>query len=343
MAYFFATWLGDALRKDPFVAKRIVEVPGWQTRGRPPAQFNFLPTGTLDHHTACMIRHGHDPQSCLNGILAGKPEAPGPISQLLGTFTPLGVKWNGANADPRILIVAAGRSNHAGVGEYLWGAPPGNGSSIGIEWCGPPETADWPDVVVELRERVVAAVLKHNGWTPYQATTHWEYARPLGRKIDPSGPYIGERDLAWNEHWDPNVWRGRIAERMKDPEPPVVIPPVTPPTITVEDNMEILTTPSRVYDSRKDKVLAAGETRVIKLGIPATAKAAVVNLTITAPAAAGHLTAWGAGAKPSASVVNYAAGQTIANQVVVPASNGTISVASHAQAHLVVDLAGYYP
>lgn len=346
MGYFWATWLADALRKDPFVAKRMIEVPGWQTRGRPPSQFSFLPSGVLDHHTACMIRTGHDPQTCLNFNLAGKPEAPGPISQLLGTWTPPGVKFNGSNVDPRIMVVAAGRSNHAGVGEYLWGAPPGNGSSIGIEWCGPSEALAWPDVVIELRERVVAAILKHNGWTPYQATTHWEYARPLGRKIDPSGPYIAEPKLAWNAHWDPNVWRGRIAARMKDPEPPVVIPPIIPPlppTITVEDNMEILTTPSRVYDSRKDKVLAAGQNRVIPLGLPATTKGAVVNLTVTAPKAAGHLKAWASGATPAASVVNYAAGQTIANQVVVPVANGSITVVSHAEAHLVVDLAGFYP
>lgn len=345
MAYFWATWLADALRKDKFVADRLIEVPGWQTRGRPPEQFNFLPTGTLDHHTACMIRVGHDPQACLNGILAGKTEAPGPISQLLGTWTPPGVKWNGSNADPRILVVAAGRSNHAGVGEYIWGAPPGNGSSIGLEWCGPPETTKWPDVVIELRERVVAAVLKHNGWSIMQATTHWEYAKPTGRKIDPSGPYIGEPALAWNKHWDPQTWRTRIAERMKDPVPPVIPPviPPLPPTITVEDNMEILTTPSRVYDSRATKPLAAGETRLIPLGLDPTTKAAIVNLTVTATQAAGHLNAWGAGPKPSASVLNYAAGQTIANQVVLPVSNGAISVSSHAQAHLIVDLAGFYP
>ena len=338
MAYFWATWLADALRKDKFVADRLIEVPGWQTRGRPPSQFSFLPTGTLDHHTACMIRHGHDPQACLNGILAGKPEAPGPISQLLGTWTAPGVRWNGTNPDPRILVVAAGRSNHAGVGEYLWGAPPGNGSSIGIEWCGPPEVGAWPDIVIELRERVVAAILKHNGWTPYQATTHWEYATPSGRKIDPSAAYIGEPNLAWNKHWDPNVWRGRIAERMKPTEPPL---PILPPTLTVEDNMEILTTPSRVYDSRTSTAFAAGEQRVIPLGI--TARAASVNITAVAPAAAGHLNAWGSGPKPAASVLNYAKGQTIANAVIVPVVDGSITVASHAAAHVIVDLAGFWP
>jgi hypothetical protein len=218
--YFWSHWLADALRSDPFIAPRVVEVPGWRERGRPPAEFSYLPSGVLCHHTACMIRRGHDPQSCINSIIAGNSVAPGPISQLLGTWTPPGVRWTGTNPDPRIVVLAAGRSNHAGSGVYPWGAPSGNGSSIGIEWCGPPEVGAWPDVVVELYERVAAALLRWNGWQVGQVTTHWEYAVPRGRKIDQSGPHPGEPQLRPLQPWNPDRWRAQIAARLAPLPPP---------------------------------------------------------------------------------------------------------------------------
>lgn len=244
MAYFWATWLRPALEADPFVKARLIVDPGWETRGRPSAQFNFLPTGIIEHHTACMCRVGHDPATCLAYNKVGRiPEAPGPISQLLGTWTAPGTKWNGSNPDPRIILVAAGRANHAGVGAYPWGAPAGNGSALGIEWCGPSETYAWPDVVIELRERVTAAILRHQKWSVNQVTTHWGYATPQGRKIDPSGAYKHQPTLAWNAHWDPAVWKQALAKRLAAPVVPPVVPvppvgggtapsPVVPPPTT---------------------------------------------------------------------------------------------------------------
>jgi len=228
MTYAWSTWLLPALRTDPFVAARIQVIPGWQTRGRPSAEFSYLPTGIVDHHTACMCQVGHDPQSCVNVIINGNGIAPGPISQLLGTMTPLGTRWNGTNADPRIVLIAAGRCNHAGGGAYPWGAPSGNGASIGIEWCGP--VVRWPDVVIELRERVDAAILKWNGWGVRQLCTHAEYAPT--RKVDPSGAYIGQPSLQLLNKWDGNIWRARVARRMTTPAPaPAPIPAPTPTPI----------------------------------------------------------------------------------------------------------------
>lgn len=243
MVYYWAHWLEDALRTDPFVAERLVVVGDWYDVGRPPSQFSFLPSGHVDHHTACMLQIGHDPRNCINGILGGREGAPPPISQLLGTFTPPGVKWNGSNVDPRICLLAAGRANHAGTGEYRWGAPGGNGSSIGAEWCGPP-SMPWPDIVVELRARVDACILRWNGWTVDHLTIHWEYARPLGRKIDPSGPWKLEPNLSRLQHWNPDLWRGYVDTFMAAPAPPTPTPPPAPtpqPTPTPEDDdMRIL-------------------------------------------------------------------------------------------------------
>lgn len=227
MSYFWSTWLADALRADPWVAPRVIEHPGWQTRGRPPSQFSYLPSGIIEHHTACMVRVGHDPQSDVNGIVNGRTDLPGPISQLLITWTPPGTKWDGGNPDPRVVIIAAGRSNHAGAGAYPWGAPAGNGSSIGIEVCGPSQISSWPDEVIELRMRVTAAILEHNGWGTDKVTTHHEYALPRGRKIDPSGPWAGQLDIAWNAPWDAGAWRKQVGWAMThEPEP--TFPPFIP-------------------------------------------------------------------------------------------------------------------
>ncbi|MGH3745046.1 MAG: family 43 glycosylhydrolase, partial [Mycobacteriales bacterium] len=94
--------------------------------------------------------------------------------------------------------------------------------------------------------------------------------------------------------------------------------------------------------------LAAKGTKTITVassafGIPASATAAVLNLTVANPAATGFLTAYPAGAdQPVASNVNYDAGQVSANRVVVPLSGGKITIFSRQQADVIVDVSGYY-
>ncbi len=333
MTYFWARWLADALRSDPFVAARLVEVPGWQDRGRPPSSTSFLPTGIVDHHTACMIRTGHDPQSCVNGIVAGNSVAPGPISQLLGTFTPPGVRWNGSNPDPRIVLIAAGRANHAGVGQYRWGAPSGNGSSIGVEWCGPPADG-WPDVVVELRERVDAAILRWNGWTVDQLTTHWEYATPRGRKIDQSGRWDAQPALGQLTPWAPDVWRARVAARL------------TPPPVEGDDEMFEALDPVRVLDTRSPSqgpAIAPAVRRRVGVALDRTVKAAAINLTATDPSGVGWLVAWsGNGDAPGSSTLQLEPGRICENSAVVPVVDGHITVLASQACHLIVDVQGVW-
>jgi len=83
-------------------------------------------------------------------------------------------------------------------------------------------------------------------------------------------------------------------------------------------------------------------------GIPAGATAAVFNVTVTNPAQAGYLTVFPEGSsQPGASNVNYQAGQTKSNRVVVPlsvggAKPGQITIFSSASADVIVDVSGYY-
>ncbi|MFC1442705.1 PKD domain-containing protein [Streptacidiphilus sp. N1-10] len=114
--------------------------------------------------------------------------------------------------------------------------------------------------------------------------------------------------------------------------------------------------PVRILDTRNGTgatkaIVPAGGTLNLKVtgahGVPATGVTAVVlNLTATAPTAAGYTTAHPGGtATPTASDLNYTRGQTVANQVTVPvAADGTIALTASpgAAVHLIADLQGYY-
>ena len=81
--------------------------------------------------------------------------------------------------------------------------------------------------------------------------------------------------------------------------------------------------------------------------MPANASAAVLNVTAVGPTAAGYLTVFPQGAtRPTASNVDYVAGEVTANRVTVSlssgASPGEISIYSSSSADVVVDVSGYY-
>jgi LPXTG-site transpeptidase (sortase) family protein len=104
--------------------------------------------------------------------------------------------------------------------------------------------------------------------------------------------------------------------------------------------------PDRVYDSRDVAAVGAGGLRRIPLAaaVPADAVGVVLNVTVTDTAGAGFWTVWPAGqAWPGTSNVNaVAAGQTIANQVIVPVGAAGVDVFAQTGGHVVVDLAGWF-
>jgi len=114
--------------------------------------------------------------------------------------------------------------------------------------------------------------------------------------------------------------------------------------------------PCRVVDTRGGApvggpVLQAQETRAFAIaghcGIPADAKAVSINMTVTQPGAMGHVRLFPAGLVVSTvSSINYAAGQTRANNafVTLNAVGELAAFVSQAQGtvHLIVDVNGYY-
>ena len=78
--------------------------------------------------------------------------------------------------------------------------------------------------------------------------------------------------------------------------------------------------------------------------VPADASAVALNVTMVEAGAAGFATVWPCGTlQPDASNVNFAAGATVANGVIAPiGTGGSVCVATSTDAHLLVDIAGWF-
>jgi Carbohydrate esterase, sialic acid-specific acetylesterase len=109
--------------------------------------------------------------------------------------------------------------------------------------------------------------------------------------------------------------------------------------------------PTRFLDTRSSSGRVAGGGSVSfqvagRHGIPTGVAAVAVNVTVTEPTSFGFITAHASGtAKPNASNVNYAKGQTVPNLAIVPVgSDGkvTLSNTSSGSAHLIADISTYF-
>lgn len=113
--------------------------------------------------------------------------------------------------------------------------------------------------------------------------------------------------------------------------------------------------PQRILDTRNGVgghtgMVSAGGTVNVTLSSKHCGKlsdvaAVVVNLTATEARSAGYVTAFEAGTtRPTASNINYTSGSTVAGLAIIPVNDdGTFSLYTHGETHLVADLAGYIP
>ena len=121
-------------------------------------------------------------------------------------------------------------------------------------------------------------------------------------------------------------------------------------------------TPARLMDSRPGSPTVdggfantgqvgagatVGLTVVGRGGVPVSGVGSVVlNVTVTNPSASSFVTVWPAGGgRPNASNLNFVAGQTVPNMVVVPVGvGGQVSIFNYAgSADVVVDVLGWFP
>lgn len=169
---FSLIWLPKVLHD---YGLKVEAVTGWQTRGH--GEMGKV-KGVLCHHTAGSLK-GNAPS--LNIVTKGRPDLPGPLSQLL------------LGRDGTYYVVAAGLSYHAGRGSYK-GIKSGNSNFVGIEAenTGLANDNPWPEVQMAAYAKGVAAILQHIGADQSMCIGHLEYALPTGRKSDPSFS-VGDR------------------------------------------------------------------------------------------------------------------------------------------------------
>ncbi len=113
-------------------------------------------------------------------------------------------------------------------------------------------------------------------------------------------------------------------------------------------------TPARILDTRTAPqgvppgIVDQNETITVDVtgvgGVPSTASAVVVNATVTGATAGSYLTVWPEGTPPAASNLNFTAGQTVPNLVMVKVgADGNVRVYNAVgQAHVIFDVVGYF-
>lgn len=115
-------------------------------------------------------------------------------------------------------------------------------------------------------------------------------------------------------------------------------------------------TPGRLLDTRAASLVgwsgtkpAAGDTLSVAVvgrqGVPTTGvRAVALNVTATESTAAGYVSSWPEGTRPTSSTLNLeTAGQTIANQVILPVgADGAVRLFTQSGTHLVIDVTGWF-
>lgn len=105
----------------------VIEIDGWQARGRPSSTGGFKPVGVLNHHTGGRDGSG-DAEDDLKYakwlFLTGRSDLPAPLCHIA------------LSAEGVVYLGAAGRANHAGTAKASGSVAAGDGNSlyIGIEW-----------------------------------------------------------------------------------------------------------------------------------------------------------------------------------------------------------------
>ncbi len=185
-------------------------------------------------------------------------------------------------------------------------------------------------------------------WQRFDGATWSPIPGPSGTVIVPTADLAGQRLRVRVSYTDTRGFAEVVFSDATDPVLAPATPPPPPPPPPPEGFAPLV--PARSLDTRSDTALVpAGSTTAVQVagtgGVPADAEAVVLSVTVTSPAEAGWLTVYPCGEPmPLASSVNHAAGQTIANMVVIqPGVGGEVCLYNSAATELLVDVTGYMP
>jgi ELWxxDGT repeat protein len=128
------------------------------------------------------------------------------------------------------------------------------------------------------------------------------------------------------------------------------------PVIALDNGADFYTVaPCRIYDSRLATALSSGVSRTIAIagscGVPATARAVAVTLTVVGPTSPGNLALYpGATDGPATSSINFGTGVTRGSNGLFPLGTGVglgaleakATLSGGGQVHLLLDVSGYF-
>ena len=194
------TWLADILKaQEPKL--KVRELADWQQYGH----------GDMRKIWGVMVHHTGNARESAESIRRGRPDLPGPLSQLH------------IGQDGTVSVVAGGVCWHAGMGSYV-GIPTdlANHHTIGIECAWPRDTTispatqtrePWPDAQIIAMRDTVAAILSKLGVGANRVIAHKEWAGRAQGKWDP-----GNLDMNWFRSEVSKAQRGEF--RATGPVPP---------------------------------------------------------------------------------------------------------------------------
>lgn len=186
------TDLADVLRA---AGLKVVEVPGWKTRGRPASTGGFNPRGNLWHHTGAK---DSNPNSIADDLAyakwlakIGRSDLPAPLCQV------------SIGRDGTVYVCAAGRGNHAGKAKASGPVRAGDGNELYLGWeCQNSGSEGWTKAQYDAMVTAGAATSRHYKW--------------------PSSANRAHKETSVTGKWDPGLldmdrFRADIAARMKNP------------------------------------------------------------------------------------------------------------------------------
>jgi N-acetylmuramoyl-L-alanine amidase len=168
---------------------KVVEVPGWQNRGRPASTGEFAPVGVLNHHTATGTNWTDE--AVVKLLVNGRKDLPGPLSQF------------GLARDATVYIIASGRCNHAGVATASGTVAAGDGNKlyIGIEAFNDGVKEQYPQVQYDAYV-LLNAVLSNDITKNSVQTVRGHKETSVSGKPDP--------------RFDMTAFRAAVAKKMKE-------------------------------------------------------------------------------------------------------------------------------
>ncbi|HEX2783333.1 MAG TPA: CAP domain-containing protein [Ilumatobacteraceae bacterium] len=137
-----------------------------------------------------------------------------------------------------------------------------------------------------------------------------------------------------------------------DPSAAIGLAPVPVAKATASPSGYTPLAPARIVDTRialGSTLLLAQTPRRIQItgtgGVPASASAVQLNVTVTGPTGSGFLTVWNSCTtpRPEVSTVNFAKDAVVANAATIPlASDGSLCIFSNVSTDVVIGVSGYF-